>query len=102
MQATKTHSPEHFARIYQHRVFYHHFSPFRHIQLCFPCRPFSFSRNEKETLETPPLTCVPGKFSRIHFVARKKSKALLLCSSIPVATGKIFGSKMISFFGKPT
>ena len=59
----------------------------------------SFPRKEKETFETPPLTCAPGKFVRIHFVALKKSKALLLCSAIPVATGKILGSKMMSLAG---
>src|SRR5690606_41576987 len=55
-----------------------------------------FPLKEKLTLLTPPLTLAPGKFSLIHLVALKKSIALFLCSSIPVATGKILGSKMIS------
>ena len=61
-----------------------------------------FPLKEKETLLTPPLTCAPGKFSLIHRVAKKKSIALLLCSSIPVATGKILGSKIMSSAGKFT
>ena len=61
-----------------------------------------FPRKENETLDTPPLIDAPGKFSFIHFVARKKSTELLLCSSIPVATGKIFGSKIISVGENPT
>ena len=63
-------------------------------------RTLSFPLNEKETLETPPLTFAPGKFSLIHFVPLKKSSAFFLCSSMPVATGKIFGSKIISPAGK--
>ena len=61
-----------------------------------------FPLNEKETLLTPPLTLAPGKFFLIHFVALKKSIAFFLCSSIPVATGNIFGSKIISSAGKLT
>ena len=55
-----------------------------------------FPLNENDTLETPPLTCAPGKLVLIHLVALKKSRAFLRCSSIPVPTGKILGSKMIS------
>ena len=55
-----------------------------------------FPLKEKETLLTPPLTLAKGKLVLIHFVALKKSTAFFLCSSIPVATGKIFGSKIIS------
>ena len=56
-----------------------------------------FPLNEKETLLTPPLTLAKGKLVLIHFVALKKSKAFSLCSSIPVATGKILGSKIMSW-----
>jgi cobalamin-dependent methionine synthase I len=37
-----------------------------------------------------------GRLVVIQFVALKKSTAYVLCSSIPVATGKIFGSNIIS------
>ena len=56
-----------------------------------------FPLKENDTLLTPPLTLAYGKLSLIHFVAIKKSKALFLCSSIPVATGNILGSKIISW-----
>ena len=69
---------------------------------CIASLTLLFPRNEKETFDTPPLTCAPGRFSVIHFVARKKSRALVLCSSIPVATGNILGSKIISCLLKPT
>ena len=69
---------------------------------CIASRTVLLPRKEKETLLTPPLILAPGRFSVIHFVALKKSKALLLCSSIPVATGKILGSKIMSWQGNPT
>ena len=56
-----------------------------------------FPLNENETLLTPPLTFTYGKFFVIHSVALKKSIAYVLCSSIPVATGNIFGSNIISW-----
>ena len=65
-------------------------------------RTLLFPRKEKETLLTPPLTCAWGKFSRIQAAVLKKSTALFLCSSIPVATGKMLGSKIMSSGGKPT
>ena len=52
-------------------------------------------RKEKETLLTPPLTEMPGRVSRKIRVASKKEVALIRCSSMPVAMGKILGSKMI-------
>ncbi len=60
-----------------------------------------FPLKEKETLLTPPMICAPGKFSLIHLAALKKSRAFFLCSSIPVATGKMLGSKMISEGSNP-
>ena len=69
---------------------------------CMASRTLLLPRNENETLLTPPETPAYGRFSRIHLVALKKSKAFNLCSSIPVATGKIFGSKMMSWAGKCT
>ena len=59
-----------------------------------------FPRKEKDTLLTPPLTLACGRCVRIQWVALKKSSALVRCSSIPVATGKILGSKMRSSGGK--
>ena len=56
-----------------------------------------FPLNENDTLLTPPLTDIPGRFLRKIFVDSKNDVALILCSSIPVAMGKIFGSKIISF-----
>ena len=65
---------------------------------CMASRTGSFPRKENETLLTPPLTLAPGKFCLIQRVALKKSTAFLRCSSIPVATGKILGSKMMSWW----
>ncbi len=58
--------------------------------------------NENDTLLMPPLILASGRFSLIHFEAKKKSSAFRRCSSIPVATGNTLGSKMISCTGKPT
>src|SRR5690554_7455485 len=69
---------------------------------CIASRTALFPLKEKETFETPPETLAPGKFFRIHSVALKKSKALFLCSSIPVATGKMLGSKIMSCGGNFT
>ena len=63
---------------------------------CMASRMRSLPLNEKLTLETPPLTWAWCRFSRIHLVALKKSRALVLCSSMPVATGNMLGSKMMS------
>ena len=65
-------------------------------------RTWSFPLNEKDTLLTPPLTLAWGKLSLIHLVELKKSKAFKRCSSMPVATGKILGSKIISCAGNFT
>src|SRR5690606_22018626 len=69
---------------------------------CIASRTVSFPRKEKDTLLTPPETQAYGRFFRIQLVALKKSSAFFRCSSNPVATGKIFGSKMISCGGKWT
>ena len=69
---------------------------------CMASRTGLLPLKEKETLLTPPLTLQCGRFSRTHLVPSIKSSALRLCSSIPVATGKIFRSNMISSGGKFT
>ena len=59
-------------------------------------------RKEKLTLEMPPETLAPGRFSLIQRVASMKSLPYDACSSMPVATAKTLGSKMMSSGGKPT
>ena len=58
-------------------------------------------RNEKLTLEMPPETSAPGRFSLIQRVASMKSWPYVACSSMPVATANTLGSKMMSPAGKP-
>ena len=53
-------------------------------------------RNEKLTLEMPPETSAPGRFSLIQRVASMKSWPYVACSSMPVATANTLGSKMMS------
>ncbi len=59
-------------------------------------------RKEKEMLLTPPLTFTPGRAALIRRVASMKATAYSLCSSMPVATVRMFGSRMMSSGGKPT
>ena len=59
-------------------------------------------RNENDTFEIPPEMCTPGRFSLIQAQASMKSIPYVACSSIPVASAKQFGSKMMSSAGKPT
>ena len=59
-------------------------------------------RKEKLTLEMPPDTLAPGRFSVIQRVASMKSRPYDACSSMPVATAKALGSKMMSSGGKST
>ena len=59
-------------------------------------------RKQKLTLEMPPETRAPGRFSLIQRVAWMKSWPYVACSSMPVATANTFGSKMMSSGGKPT
>jgi len=68
---------------------------------CIASRTLSLPLNENETFERPPLTFTCGRVSFIRFVASIKSSPYLLCSSMPVATAKILGSKIISSGGKP-
>ena len=67
---------------------------------CMASRTGLFPLKLKDTLLTPPLTDTPGRFSLTHWVALIKSTAFNVCSSIPVATGNIFKSKIISWAGK--
>ena len=46
--------------------------------------------------------CAPGRFCLIQRVASMKSTPYDACSSMPVATAKTLGSKMMSSGGKPT
>ncbi len=69
---------------------------------CIASRTTLFPLKENDTLLTPPLTEQCGKFSRTQRVASIKSMAFNLCSSIPVATGNIFKSKIISSGAKFT
>ena len=56
----------------------------------------SFPRNEKDRLETPPETFTPGQRRLISRVPSMNALAKSLCSSIPVAIARMFGSKMMS------
>jgi len=55
-----------------------------------------FPLYENEILLTPPEIFAPGHVALICLVASIKLIAYSLCSSIPVATAKILGSKMMS------
>ena len=50
----------------------------------------------------PPLVCTPGQRSLISASESMKFFAYSLCSSIPVATARTFGSKTMSSGGKPS
>ena len=52
--------------------------------------------------DTPPLTFTPGSAALMRRVASMKATAYSLCSSIPVATVRMFGSTTMSWGGKPT
>ena len=69
---------------------------------CIASRTFSLPRKEKEKLETPPEICACGFSRRMTSHASTKALPYSLCSSRPVATAKILGSKMISSGGKPS
>ena len=60
-----------------------------------------FPLNEKDRLLTPPEILEPGHESLIFLIESMKFIANRLCSSIPVATARIFGSKMISWGSNP-
>ena len=68
---------------------------------CIASRTALLPRNEKDRFDTPPETWQCGSSARMRFVASMKAIAYSLCSSIPVATAKMFGSKMMSSAGKP-
>ena len=69
---------------------------------CIASRTFSLPRKEKEKLETPPEIWAWGFSRRITAAASMKALPYSLCSSMPVATAKMLGSKMMSSGGKPT
>ena len=69
---------------------------------CIASRSGLLPRNENETLETPPLTSACGSDFLMPSTASMKSSAYRACSSIPVATAKMLGSKMMSSGGNPT
>jgi hypothetical protein len=52
-------------------------------------------------LLTPPLTFTPGHARLISRAASMKFFAKSLCSSMPVATARMFGSKMMSRGSNP-
>ena len=58
-------------------------------------------RNENDRLLTPPLMRAPGQRCLMMRVASMKFFANSLCSSMPVATARMFGSKMMSVGSNP-
>ncbi len=56
----------------------------------------SFPRNENDRLDTPPETFTPGQRRLISLVPSMNAFAKSLCSSMPVAIARMFGSKMMS------
>ncbi len=59
-------------------------------------------RKAKERLLTPPLILQPGRVALMRRTASIKLMAYSLCSSMPVPTVRMLGSKMMSWGGKPT
>ncbi len=59
-------------------------------------------RKENDTFEMPPLALASGNFSRNRRTDSMKFTPYALCSSMPVATVRTFGSKMMSVGSKPT
>ena len=68
---------------------------------CIARRTASFPRNEKLRLDTPPDTFAPGQCRLISRVDSMNALAYSLCSSIPVATARMFGSMMMSSGANP-
>ncbi len=64
--------------------------------LCIASRTGLLPRKENDILLTPPLQRAPGQTCLISRTASINQPRSCLCSSMPVATVKIFGSKMIS------
>ena len=64
-------------------------------------RTTALPRNEKERFETPPLVSEPGQRSLISPCASMKLRAKRSCSCMPVATARMFASKMSSSGRKP-
>ena len=61
-----------------------------------------FPLKENDRLLTPPDVLAPGQSDLILGMDSMKLIANLSCSSIPVATARIFASKIISIGFKPT
>ena len=68
---------------------------------CIARRTVSFPRNEKLRFDTPPETFAPGHRRLISRVDSMNAFAYSLCSSIPVATARMFGSTMTSSGSNP-
>ncbi len=65
-------------------------------------RTTSLPRNENDRLLTPPLILTPGHVALMMRAASMKFFANSLCSSMPVAIARMFGSKMMSVGSNPT
>ena len=68
---------------------------------CIARRTVSLPRNEKLRFDTPPEIFAPGQCRLISRVASMNAFAYSLCSSIPVATARMFGSMMTSSGANP-
>ncbi len=68
---------------------------------CIASRTWALPRNANDRLLTPPLTRARGNVALMRRTASRYAIAYVLCSSIPVATAKMLGSKMMSSGGNP-
>ena len=68
---------------------------------CIASRTASFPRKAKERFETPPETSAPGHRSFRSGIASMNAFAKPACSSMPVATARMFGSRMMSSGANP-
>ncbi len=69
---------------------------------CIASRTTSLPRKENERFEIPPLVREPGQRSLIRGSASMNAFAYSSCSSIPVATGSTFESKIRSSGAHPS
>ena len=70
-------------------------------EACIASRTASFPRNANERFETPPETSAPGQRSFSSGIASMNAFAKPACSSIPVATARMFGSRTMSSGANP-
>ena len=69
--------------------------------VCIASRTTLLPRKLNDRFEMPPLVFTPGHASLMRRTDSMKLFAYSLCSSIPVAVARTFGSKMMSVGSKP-